>query len=79
VGRLQIELIEFLEQQRATGNDIFFSPMEIYKQAGNISKHRIASSLRKLYAYGFLEVNNSNIWKRKYRLKSKYVNNNTKM
>jgi len=82
----QIEVFDWLKNQRMTGVEDFFSPKEVFKgmvQSGIISINSpsyvvgsVSVALAKLEAYGYLEMRvcgRWSDWQRRYRIFEKYV------
>lgn len=77
----QVEVYEFLKNQRLSGNDSYFSPTEIKKifkdlgySSGVISG--VLGDLIKLEIHGYLEIKMSGDfrdWIRLFRLKKEYM------
>ena len=80
----QIEIFEFLKNERARGNEEFFNAQQIYKALLNSNgsvchKPRIYAALMQLEAYEYLEVEKigkSLHKKRVFRIKKKYLDKN---
>jgi len=62
----QYEILEYLIMLRKTGDDKFYSMVEINKMMGNEQIRATCFKINRLYAHGFLEIKVEN-WKRYFR------------
>lgn len=68
----QREVIWFLKELRLSGDNGYYNIAEISRMMG-VPDHKISKQVRRLVQYGFLEVLAIDFWKRKYRIKRKYM------
>jgi hypothetical protein len=78
---MQIEVFDFLKEQRKNGNEDFWTPKQVYNNMNFDSKPllgRVSRALWRLESYGYLEVNTEKMiygHSRAYRVKLKYMLN----
>lgn len=77
---MQFEILQEMAEYRVNEGDDYLKPDDVLKiiKSKNLpvshKKSRICWSLAQLESYGYLEVNISSYWIRRYRVKSKYLN-----
>jgi len=65
----QPELLEWFKNQYLSGEKKFFTINQICKANKECNKYGLRNQVLKLYAYGFLEIEDKYVFKRKYRIK----------
>jgi hypothetical protein len=68
----QDELFFYLKKEYEGGNDKFFSVADLEAIDDFKNIYNVRTILVKLYAYGYLDINITDV--RRYRVKSKYLN-----
>lgn len=68
----QAEIFTWLKNRLQMGEEKFWSPKEISSSLG-INSRTANDKLGSLFRAGFIEIEQDGLWKRKYRLKRKYL------
>lgn len=70
----QSDIVAWLGKMRATGSHDFFTVSQIRKGCARDSGALVVNlHVNRLHDYGYLEVRYDNPWRRRYRLKQRYV------
>lgn len=72
----QEEVLKWFIKQRILGNHDFFSPKFVLKSLENeglLTNGNTRTIITRLYCYNYLDVFNPSDWKRRFRVKDKYV------
>lgn len=71
----QNAVLDWFKNRLLNGDKDFFSVKEVEAEADKIGVYKgsIRGMIIKLYAFGYLEVDNKGVWCRKFRLKSALI------
>ena len=70
----QDEVYNFFRKEYLTGNKEFMSCRDVYKKLGcTVEYSHICKLISKLFLWDYLDIEVREVWKRKYRIKEKYV------
>lgn len=72
----QTIILNWFIKQREDGNHDFFSVKLVLKcleEEGILTNGNTRNQINRLYAYGYLDVINPSAWKRRFRVRDKYV------
>lgn len=71
----QGDILMWLGKKRIGGDVSYFSPLDVYMGMKDIeaSTGGVRLKLSQLFEFGFLDMEQEGLWRRKYRLKEKYL------